>query len=316
DDKALEPHTGVHDQRHDEKKRDTVAQFVGPKRLRQKNIAKNQNEIKVRVGAVEPLLHKKDVKLVSAVEGHEKLEEVAVGDDEAGGEHDFGHVVKVPHSDEVFQAVGFAKRDGDGQHHRETGINGPGHKVRRKDGGVPTGNDGHGEVEADHHIDGEHQGRGQTGEEQVRGLVAVPVANGAAPAQRQHAVKDLLGFGGGVVAEGRQIRNEPHKPEEQGNGGVGRNRKDVPDERAAKLRPKPHRAGVREHVERHPRATGVNQREDAGAGNREERHRFGKTVDRSAPLLIQQEQNGGDERAGVADTDPPNEIHDGESPTD
>src|SRR5262249_39978956 len=125
DDKALEPHTGVHDQRHDEKKRDTVAQFVSPKKLQQKNIAKNQSEIKVRVGAVEPLLHKKDVKLVSAVEGHEKLEEVAVGDDEAGGEHDFGHVVEVPHSDEVFQAVGFAERDGDGQHHRETGINGP-----------------------------------------------------------------------------------------------------------------------------------------------------------------------------------------------
>src|SRR5881227_171410 len=52
------------------------------------------------------------------------------------------------------------------------------------------------------------------------------------------------------------------------------------------------------------------------AGHSKERHGFGKSVDRGAPFLIQEEQDGGDERPGVADTDPPDEIHDGEAPAD
>ena len=32
--------------------------------------------------------------------------------------------------------------------------------------------------------------------------------------------------------------------------------------------------------------------------------------------LLQQQQNGGDQRAGVADTDPPDEVDDGEAPAD
>src|SRR5262249_28037878 len=59
---------------------------------------------------------------------------------------------------------------------------------------------------------------------------------------------------------------------------------------------------------------GVDEREDAGASYREKSHRFRETVDGSAPLLIQQEQDGGNQRAGVADTDPPDEIDDRKAP--
>ena len=55
---------------------------------------------------------------------------------------------------------------------------------------------------------------------------------------------------------------------------------------------------------------------NAGAGDREERHRLGEAVDRRAPLLPEQKQDGGDERAGVADADPPDEIDDREAPAD
>src|SRR5207302_6760485 len=84
-----------------------------------------------------------------------------------------------------------------------------------------------------------------------------------------------------------QIRNKADEPEQQRNGTVGGNCKNVPDERAAKLRPEPHRAGIREHVEGHPRAPGMNQREDAGAGDGEGRHGFREPVDRGTPLLMQ-----------------------------
>jgi hypothetical protein len=46
----------------------------------------------------------------------------------------------------------------------------------------------------------------------------------------------------------------------------------------------------------------------------EDGHRLGKAVDRVAPLLLEEQQNGGDQRAGVADTDPPDEVDDGEAP--
>ena len=58
----------------------------------------------------------------------------------------------------------------------------------------------------------------------------------------------------------------------------------------------------------------MQQRKHSRARHREERHRFGKTVDGCAPLLMQQKQNCGDQRSGVADSDPPHEIDDRESP--
>ena len=56
--------------------------------------------------------------------------------------------------------------------------------------------------------------------------------------------------------------------------------------------------------------------ENSGAGHGEQCHGFGKAVDGVAPRLAQQEEDGGDECAGVADTDPPDEVDDGEAPAD
>ncbi len=65
-----------------------------------------------------------------------------------------------------------------------------------------------------------------------------------------------------------------------------------------------------------PRPADVEHRIQAGAGDGEERHRLGEAVDRGAPLLAQQQQDGGDQRAGVADADPPDEVDDVEAPAD
>src|SRR5215467_2131759 len=215
--KALEPHANVDDDGHKEQKRDVVAQLVRPERLRQKDVAENQCEIKVRVRAMETLLYEEHVELVAAVKREEKLEEVAVGDNEAGSQHDFGHVVEVAHGDEVFQAVRFAQRNRDAQHHGKAGINSSRNEVRWENRGVPAGNNGDGEVEADYRVDGKNQRRSQSGEEQVGGLIAVPMTNGTAPAQGEHPVNDLLCFGGGMVAQGGQIRDESQKPKHQRN---------------------------------------------------------------------------------------------------
>jgi hypothetical protein len=56
------------------------------------------------------------------------------------------------------------------------------------------------------------------------------------------------------------------------------------------------------------------QRKQAGAGNRKQRHRFGKAIDRLTPLLPKQQENRRNQRPCMADADPPDEIDDIESP--
>ena len=60
----------------------------------------------------------------------------------------------------------------------------------------------------------------------------------------------------------------------------------------------------------------MNRGKNSCAGHGKQRHGFGEPVDRIAPRLPQQQQDGGDERARVADTDPPHEVDNGEAPAD
>src|SRR5712672_3552741 len=92
------------------------------------------------VGAMETHLREVQVELVSAVNRHEIFVEVAVRNDQASGEHDLGHVLEVMHGDEVLEVIGFTKRDGDGEHHGETGVNGAGDEVGRENRRMPARN--------------------------------------------------------------------------------------------------------------------------------------------------------------------------------
>ncbi len=58
----------------------------------------------------------------------------------------------------------------------------------------------------------------------------------------------------------------------------------------------------------------MNQREHAGADHGKNRHGLGKAADRVAPALLEQQQNRRDQRAGVADADPPDKVDDGKAP--
>ena len=60
----------------------------------------------------------------------------------------------------------------------------------------------------------------------------------------------------------------------------------------------------------------MEQGEDPRAGDGEQGHRLGEPVDGGPPLLMQEQQNGRDQRAGVTDADPPHEIRDGKTPAD
>ena len=239
------------------------------------------------VGPVQAVPEGKGVVAVAAVPSHESLDAVAVGDDESGGEHDFGGVLQVTLGDEIFEAVNFADGDGQHQHHGEAGVDGAGDEVGREDGGVPSGDDADGEVEADDGVYGEHQRRGQSGEQQIHGFVAVPVAGGAAPSHAEHAVGNFRVLIVGAVAQSGQVRDEADEPEQRGDGGVGGDGEDVPHERAAELRPYAHGVGIGEEPVGEPGAADVNGGEYSGAGHGEQRHGFGETVDGVAPALAQ-----------------------------
>ena len=120
----------------------------------------------------------------------------------------------------------------------------------------------------------------------------------------------------GPIAQRCQVGNQSHVPEQQRHRGIGAHREKIPHQRAAELRPHAGGRGVRDQVVEVLRAAQVQQRKQRRAGHGKQRHRFGKPIDRRAPLLPQQQQDGRDQRACVADADPPHEVDDGKSPGD
>ena len=161
---------------------------------------------------------------------------------------------------------------------------------------------------------GEHQRRGQPRQQQSGRLVAHPVAHRSAPAQRQDAVEILADLGIGAIAKRAQIRDHADVPEDDGDGGVSGDREDVPHQRRAELRPDRHRVGIRKQPVTQPGTAYVDHREHAGADHGKDGHGLGEAADRVAPSLLEEQQNRGDQRARVADADPPNEVDDRKSP--
>ena len=60
----------------------------------------------------------------------------------------------------------------------------------------------------------------------------------------------------------------------------------------------------------------MDQREEAGGHDGEDGHGLGGAGDGVAPVGAQQVEDGGDERAGVGDPDPEDEIGDVDGPAD
>ena len=60
----------------------------------------------------------------------------------------------------------------------------------------------------------------------------------------------------------------------------------------------------------------MQRREHARAHDREDGHGLCEAVDARAPLLSEQEKNGGNQSSRVTDTDPPDEVRDVPSPSD
>src|ERR1700733_9315041 len=142
----------------------------------------------------------------------------------------------------------------------------------------------------------------------------MPMPRRSTPAEREHAVDDSGHWMRSAIAQRRHVGNQADEPEQRRDGGVGRDGENVPYERAAELRPHAHRAGIWKQPISKPRPPDVDSRENSGASHSEQSHGFGETVNRITPRLPQQQQNRRDQRAGVANADPPYKVDDGKAP--
>ncbi len=179
---------------------------------------------------------------------------------------------------------------------------------------MPAGNDARGEIDPHDRVHRHHQRRGQSGENSVRHVITMPVHCRAPPTHRQKAVDPTADATLGPVAQGSQIGDQTDVPEHQRDRRIRRNREHVPHQRAAELRPDVHRVRIRQQPIKHPDAAQMQQRKQGSASDREQGHGLGKAVDTGSPLLIEQQQDRGDQCAGVSDSDPPHEVNDVEAP--
>ena len=100
-----------------------VRMFFDQSSLRNENVEQHQRPKNPAIRPERAIGHHVFFKNVAAIPRHERFHHIAVRDHHSGDEHDDRHVVQVARGDEIFQAVKFADRNDDIQHHREAGIN-------------------------------------------------------------------------------------------------------------------------------------------------------------------------------------------------
>ncbi len=161
--------------------------------------------------------------------------------------------------DDLLHFTKCAQWDNQCKHHAKPTEDCARDKVRRENRRVPAGQLRHGKVERNDRVHRKHQRRGEASQQQIGLFIDAPVTVAACPPQRKEAVKHLLDLVGEPgqwlrdlfrletepVAHGSEVGDEPHVPEEHGHGEIGRDRKHIPQERRAELRPDVIRVGDR-----------------------------------------------------------------------
>ena len=118
----------------------------------------------------------------------------------------------------------------------------------------------------------------------------------------------------GAVADQREVRNHRQEEEQHAAGQVGRDREEVPHQRRPEIGPDAALVRIRHEPEEEPRPAEVNDRKHRADHQGEHRDGLRAARDRTAPSGVDQSQDRGDERAGVADADPEHEVRDVEGP--
>ena len=152
-------------------------------------------------------------------------------------------------------------------------------------------------------------------ERDLKPTVMAPVPRRAAPAERKQAVH-FAPCARRAVTHRRKVWQDADIPENDREDEIAGDRPEIPNKGAAPLRPDLHAGRIgREPVEI-KRPSKMEDREQPGDRYGEKRHGFGEAADRGAPVLPGEDEQRRDQRAGIADADPPDIVRDGVAPHD
>src|SRR5678809_1373130 len=138
DDEPLEPHAEVDEQRQDEQPSRIAAELLTEERQRQDHVADEHDPRSPRPLAEHAV---PEVVLLEPVAAHPRdleLGEIRESDDHRREEAELRRGVEIVERDVVFELECLPQRNGDGEHHPDTGEDRAGDEVRREDRRVPT----------------------------------------------------------------------------------------------------------------------------------------------------------------------------------
>src|SRR6201988_2096605 len=103
--KPFQPHADRNDEGNDPKHQQVGTKFFGPQKLWCDDVAKNQRPVIERIWTVHAVPDHEALVLVTAVPTKKRFHDVAIPDDQSGGEHHLAHIVHMAHGDKAFETV-------------------------------------------------------------------------------------------------------------------------------------------------------------------------------------------------------------------
>ena len=157
--KTLQPHADVDEQGDHKQQRHARPCPAEPQHLWYQDITPEHGPIQRRVWTKHAVVEREDFILIAAIPRGKRFHQVAIANDHPCSQQDERHIAQVPQGNKFFQVIDGPDRNGNGQDHGKTREDGPSHKVRREDGGMPAGEQRHGKIEA-HNAVYRHDERG------------------------------------------------------------------------------------------------------------------------------------------------------------
>ena len=312
---ALQPHAD-RDAETDQEQRDRRhPHALPPQRLQRREIEDDRAPIAPGIGPDETIPHR--LRLAPASPGGGKqLGQIAIGGHQPGREQQDAEHIEVARRHQRLQPQHGPQPDGQHRHHRKARKGGAQHEIGREDGGDPARHRTGRHQQRDFGMDRDHQRHRNGGGQPIALLPAMPMLRRSAPAKRAQPEENLPAPRLGSIARRRQVGQDADIPEEHRHDQIGQHREKVPGQRALELRPHAHRAGVGRHPVEAPRPAQMQDGIKPRAHDGEQRHRLGEAIEAVAPLLPDQQQHGGNQRAGMADPQPPDIVGNGKAPGD
>src|SRR5450759_3129100 len=189
DHEPLKPHPDIDQETEDEYHCNTRSDSPEPEELRDKHIATDHRPISPGEGAERPVQEDELLVRIARIMSHEELGAVGERDDAAVQKDQLAHHFDMTHGDVILEVHNRAGDNHQREHHRHPRENSSGDEIGREDSGVPAGNHRGGKIPAHNGVHRNHQRRGETGQQHVDGLIALPGSERSVPAEAEKLEK-------------------------------------------------------------------------------------------------------------------------------